>query len=55
MATYFAQDGSYGDARGLIIVDTNSWSQDDWNAIEEVSDIHRASIAPTIALDNGDL
>lgn len=32
--TYIAQDGSYGDAHGLVIVDTTAWSDADWNAFD---------------------
>ena len=42
MATYFATDGSYGDASGLVIVDTSKWTQEQWQMIEETSDSFRA-------------
>ena len=38
MLTYFAADGNYGDARGLVIVDTSTWEEDQWNHIDEVQD-----------------
>lgn len=50
--TYFAADGSYGDADGLIILDTRAWGPNDWSLIDNVTDNDRASIAYTIA--NGD-
>ena len=53
--TYFAQDGSYGDAAGLIIIDTRAWPQDDWDAVESASDYTRANVAHSIALLNGDI
>lgn len=40
--TYFAKDGSYGDAAGLVIVDTSKWTEETWNMIEETSDGFRA-------------
>ena len=45
MATYFAKDGSYGDASGLVIVDTSNWSEETWEMIENTSDIFRATRA----------
>jgi len=32
--TYFARDGSYGDAGGILIINTEDWSDDDWAAID---------------------
>ena len=55
MATYFSTDGSYGDANGLIIVNTNAWPQDDWDKIEAASDWERPIVALEIAAENGDL
>jgi hypothetical protein len=40
--TYFATDGSYGDASGLVIVDTSKWTHEQWQMIEETSDSFRA-------------
>ena len=40
--TYFAKDGSYGDASGLVIVDTSKWSEETWQMIEETSDEFRS-------------
>ena len=31
---YFAADGNYGSADGLVIVDTSDWDDDDWAIIE---------------------
>jgi len=42
MATYFAKDGSYGDASGLVIVDTSKWTMETWQMIHETSDDFRA-------------
>ena len=53
--TYFAKDGSYGDAAGMVIIDTRAWPQDDWDQVEEAGDLDRASIAAGIALSNGDI
>ena len=55
MATYFSTDGSYGDANGLIIVNTNAWPQDDWDRIEAASDWERPIVALEIAAQNGDI
>lgn len=40
--TYFAKDGSYGDATGLVIVDTSKWTEEQWQMIEETSDSFRS-------------
>jgi len=31
---YFATDGNYGSADGLVIVDTSDWDDDDWAIVE---------------------
>lgn len=43
--TYFAADGSYGDAAGLIVVDTTGWDVDDWDHIELAPESDRLHIA----------
>lgn len=39
---YFASDGSYGYADGLVIVDTSMWTEEQWQMIHETSDSFRA-------------
>lgn len=46
---YFAVDGNYGDADGLVIVDTSDWDDDDWAAIDFARDSDKARIAKAIA------
>ena len=53
--TYFATDGSYGNANGLVIIDTRAWSPEDWEAVESVNDWSSSSLAHNIALENGDI
>ncbi len=48
-STYFAADGNYGEADDLVVVDTTSWSQEDWDEVEEASDYERPVIAKTIS------
>lgn len=43
--TYFAKDGSFGAADGLIVIDTSEWTQDDWDAVESGTDQDRAVVA----------
>lgn len=44
--TYFATDGSYGDATdGILIVDTTEWTEAHWELIEETSDHYRIMVA----------
>lgn len=42
---YFAADGNYGDASGLIVVDTSNWTEEDWVLIDEAFDYDRPKIA----------
>ena len=53
--TYFAGDGSYGNAAGMVIIDTRAWNNEQWDRVEGVSDYERAAMASTIALENGDI
>lgn len=53
--TYFAQDGSYGDAAGMVIIDTRAWNNDQWDAVDIAHDRDRVSIAIKIAAENGDI
>ena len=48
METYFAQDGSYGDAADMVVIDTSDWNDDDWNEIEWASDYERVGVAQEI-------
>lgn len=47
--TYFAEDGSYGDAERLVVMDTSDWTDEDWEKIEEASDWERPTVAQDIA------
>ena len=35
---YFAKDGSYGDADGLVVIDTSNWTAQDWASLEGAAD-----------------
>ena len=49
MAThFFSNDGSYGDAKGILIVDTDQWSEEDWRDIDDACDMTRLAIAKEI-------
>ena len=50
MTTYFAEDGSFGDARGLVVLDTSNLTEEDWLTIEEASDSERAQVAATLSI-----
>lgn len=45
---YFAKDGNYGDADGLVVVDTANWLVADWALIEQASDEHKSAVAKEI-------
>ena len=47
--TYFAKDGSYGDASGLEIVDTSDWTQEDWDYLESTPETAQPAMARHIA------
>lgn len=49
MLTYFAADGSYGDARGMYVVDTTEWTEYEWNMIDMTTDSERADVASSLA------
>ena len=53
--TYFAKDGSYGDAAGMVIIDTRAWNAEQWDHVESASDYERAALAASIALENGSI
>lgn len=42
MLTFFAKDGSFGDADGLVTIDTRMWSSSDWERVEDALDYRRA-------------
>ncbi len=50
--TYFALDGNYGEAHGMVVIDTTKWSEDDWTQIEEASDSERAQVALDLTRKN---
>jgi hypothetical protein len=33
--TYFAADGNYGDATGMVIIDTTGWTDEDFAEIKD--------------------
>lgn len=47
--TYFAQDGNYGSAESLTIVNTEKWSEADFQEIEEGHDWDAPETAMSIA------
>lgn len=48
MATYFAQDGNYGYAFDMVILNTDKWTDEDWLLIEQASDFERVRVAEEI-------
>jgi len=44
---YFTDDGTYGDAREMIILDTSNFTPEEWEWVEEASDGERVRIAIT--------
>jgi hypothetical protein len=50
---YFATDGSWGHAEGMIVLDTNTWQEEDFRRVEEASDEDRIDVAFAIANEKG--
>lgn len=47
---YFAGDGNYAMERGnFVLVDVSSWTEDDWERIEETDDFRRPAVAMSIS------
>lgn len=46
--SYFATDGNYGSADGILVLETTGWSELDWQMVEGVSDEHRPTVARLI-------
>lgn len=49
MQHYFAQDGNYGDAEEILIVDTDLWTEENWQELEDAYDNERPTIAQAIS------
>lgn len=49
MMTYFAYDGNYGDADEIVILETSSFTDEDWDYLETVPDWQRGREANRIA------
>lgn len=47
--SYFAEDGNYGDAAGMVVIDTSHFTAEDWVAIEDASDYDRVAAALEVA------
>ena len=46
--SYFALDGSYGDATEILIVDTDDWTPEEWELINYATDDERSDMAQQI-------
>jgi hypothetical protein len=51
--TYFAEDGNYGNAESMTVVDTDNWTDEDWEVIDESLDSERPWVAELIARKHG--
>lgn len=45
---YFAKDGNYGDASGILILPTDNFTEADWTELSEASDSDRWDLAGQI-------
>lgn len=48
MKSYFTEDGGYGDGNYAIIIDTDQWTEDDWQSIEDCTENERLELAQQI-------
>ncbi len=46
---YFAPDGNYGDATGIVIVDTTHFTEGDWDTIAYSAEQYRVGAALEIS------
>lgn len=46
---YFASDGSYGDADGIVLIDTTEWTSDEWEEVNNMDDDERYEFACMLA------
>ena len=46
---YFASDGSYGDADGIVLIDTSNWGEREWEEIDGMTDSERYDFACMLA------
>jgi len=49
---YFAADGNYGSADGIILVNTRAFTKGQWQLIEESSDSERVSVVEEVLEEN---
>ncbi len=52
---YFAIDGNYGNADGIVLCQTQDWTEEDWDRVETCTDDERANIAVEISRQYGNL
>lgn len=52
---YFSTDGNYGNAEGLVIIDTTDWSAEVWAYIEGLDEGYRAEVTEDIAAGRGSI
>lgn len=50
---YFAADGSCGDARGLVVIDTTNFTDRYWQAVDDAYDNQRQQVAEMAGIDLG--
>ena len=46
--SYFAADGSYGNAEGYVLMETTYWNEVDWDIIEDTSEMFRPIVSRLI-------
>lgn len=46
--TYFAADGTYGDATDLIVVRTDDFTEEEWGEVDAADDWSRSRVANSL-------
>ena len=49
---YFAEDGNYGSAEGLIVVDSSTFTEEEWEEIESLPDNDRILFVQEVINDS---
>jgi hypothetical protein len=49
---YFAEDGNYGSAEGLIVVDSSTFTEEEWEEIDSLPDNDRILFVQEVINDS---
>ena len=55
LSSYFAVDGNYGSADGIVLCQTQFWTEEDWAEVENCTDSERGNKAVEVSRQYGNL